>query len=727
MTETYPRRTSPRSVRPWWLGAGLVIALLLTAGCTTWRGDDRAAPAPSTPELRLVAFDSCETAAAQVRAAAADHVGPWGLLAGGTGAMPEVALADPAAAADAPAAAGADPAAAADAAAPGAGMRAEPPPAPAGVDASAGFAPGAEAPAHSGTNVHEAGVDEPDLIKTDGRRIVTVADGVLRVVDAQRRVQTGAVSLHDDGPEPYRWQPADLLLHGGRVLVLLEDLWHGPAISRPATEPSLLPTPRPITGAQLLLVDIGADTPRVVGTYAVDGRLVDARTVDSVVRVVVRSAPRLEFPTHDPTAGDDERLEANREVVRTADLDAWLPRYEVTADGVTTTGQVDCTALSRPASYSGTSMLTVLTFDLAAGTLGNGDPVSVLADGDTVYSNGHSLYVASDQRWQAVPMPEPVPEPPDQPAREGDPEWPEPRTKIYKFDISQPGPPRYVAAGAVDGWLINQYAMNEWNGHLRVATTSGDVMGWGGGEPDSESTVFVLAERDGALVETGSVGGLGYGERIYSVRFAGPIGYVVTFRETDPLYTVDLRNPSAPRVLGELKITGYSSYLHPVGGGYVLGIGQEADLRGVIQGTQLSLFDVSDLTDPRLRATHHVQAGHSEAEFDPHAFLWWEAERIVVVPLTVPFARVDRGRGVGDDDPAAAFPAPESGALVLRLDDAGFTELALITHPTDNLRGHTAQIRRSLVIGDVLWTVSAAGLQADHLSTLETAAWIPFR
>jgi hypothetical protein len=721
MTETYPLRTSPRSVRPWWLGAGLVTALLLTAGCTTWRGEDRAVPAPSTPELRLVAFDSCETAAAQVRAAAADHVGPWGFLTGGVTAMPEVALADPAAAAEAPAAAG-------DAAAPGAGMRAEPAPAP-GVDAGAGSAPGADAPAHSGTNVHEAGVDEPDLVKTDGRRIVTVADGVLRVVDAQRRVQTGAVPLHDNGPEPYRWQPADLLLHGDRVLVLLEDLWHGPAIDRPATEPSLLPMPRPITGAQLLLVDIGADTPRLVGTYAVDGRLVDARAVDSVVRVVVRSAPRLEFPPHDPAAGDDERQEANREVVRTADLESWLPRYQVTADGVTTTGQVDCTALSRPASYSGTSMLTVLTFDLAAGALGNGDPVSVLADGDTVYSNGHSLYVASDQRWQAVPMPEPMPEPLPEPtggpARERDLEWPEPRTEIYKFDISQPGPPRYVGAGAVDGWLINQYAMNEWNGHLRVATTSGDTFWWRGQEPDSESTVYVLAERGGALVETGSVGGLGYGERIYSVRFAGPIGYVVTFRETDPLYTVDLRNPSAPKVLGELKITGYSSYLHPVGGGYVLGIGQEADLRGVIQGTQLSLFDVSDLTDPRLRATHHVRAGHSEAEFDPHAFLWWPAERIVVVPLTVPFNRVDRG--FGDDDSGAAFPVPESGAMVLRLDDAGFSELALITHPADNLRGHSAQIRRSLVIGDVLWTVSTAGLQANHLSTMETVAWIPFR
>jgi hypothetical protein len=270
--------------------------------------------------------------------------------------------------------------------------------------------------------------------------------------------------------------------------------------------------------------------------------------------------------------------------------------------------------------------------------------------------------------------------------------------------------------------LINQYAMSEWSGHLRVATTIGDVW-WGGEEPESESAVHVLAERDGSLVEVGSVGGLGHGERIYSVRFVGPIGYVVTFRETDPLYTVDLRDPTAPAVLGELKITGYSAYLHPIDADHVLGIGQEADLSGVVQGTQLSLFDVSDLGDPRVRAQHHVRAGHSEAEFDPHAFLWWPAERLVVVPLTVPGMRWDRGEPGSD----RAHSMPQSGALVLRLTGGGFTEVDLITHPDDGRWGHAAPIRRSLVIGDTLWTVSSGGLQANRLPTLDTIAWLPFR
>jgi hypothetical protein len=513
------------------------------------------------------------------------------------------------------------------------------------------------------------------------------------------------------GIAPTDWQPADLLLHGDRALVLIAGGWGGGVIAEPARPAvpggtafgggapgrtgsgggSVAPVPPPITGPRILLVELSA-APRVISEYTVDGSLMDARAVGGTARVVVRSAPRLTFPQLDPSADPQERLAANRRAVESAELADWLPRYQVVESGATTAGQVECNRLSRPAVYTGTSMLTVLTFDLATAALGDGSPVSVVADGDTVYSNGTSLYVAADQRWRVMPAGGtgigilPVP-------GSGD------RTEIYRFDTSQPGPPRYAAAGAVDGWLVNQYAMSEWEGHLRVATTSA-------GTPDqpSASTVYVLGERDGALVETGSVGGLGEGERIYSVRFAGPVGYVVTFRETDPLYTVDLRDPAAPAVLGELKITGYSAYLHPLGDGRLVGVGQEADPQGVIQGTQVSLFDVSDLTAPRLQDQYHVGSASSEAEYDPHAFLWWPAGRILVVPL--------------------GWSPGGSGALVLRVDDSALTELGTVSHPWTSPDG---QIRRSLVIGDNLWTFSEAGLQASSLVSLETTAWVPFR
>lgn len=603
---------------------GLAAALLFAAGCT-------AAEPTGSPALTLVAFDSCDQAAAQLRAAASASVGPYGF--GGVvvtdGGMP---LAE-------------------------------------GAESRAGAAgqPDAAAapPAHSGTNVHESGVDEPDLVETDGRRIVTVADGVLRVIDAERKVETGRLDLREPEATDY-WQPANLLLHGDRLLVLFQDIWYQPLPAEDfATQAA--------AGPRVLLVDL-AGAPRILSEYTIDGALVDARAVDGTARVVVRSAPRLEFPPPGRETDEARMLEANRAVIQAADVSDWLPRYQVTTAGRTDTGQVSCTALSHPeTTYSGSSMLTVLSFELTAPALGDGSPVSVVADGDTVYSNGTSLYISSDQRWRA--------------------EVAEERTEIYKFDIADPGPPTYLAAGSVPGWLINQYAMSEWDSHLRVATTT---------TQPAESAVYVLAERDGELVRTGSVGGLGRTEQIHSVRFLGPVGYVVTFRQTDPLYTLDLHDPAAPALLGELHITGYSSYLHPLGDGRLIGVGQEADEQGVVLGTQVSLFDVTDLANPTRLGQHHVQSGSSEAEFDPHAFLYWPDQRLLVIPLAV------------------YEETPQVGALLLRVESAGFTELGTVTHPSQ------IQIRRSLVIGDTLWTVSDLGIQASALSTLTPTAWIPY-
>ncbi|HEY8473254.1 MAG TPA: beta-propeller domain-containing protein [Natronosporangium sp.] len=664
------------------LGTGL----LTLAACT---GD----PDPSGPgggpatEFRLVSFDSCEEAEQELREATSRYASQiaFGYGMGRSGAEDSVAGGS----AMAPEAAGAR------------GMAQDP-----GLSDQDGQD-------HSTTNVHEAGVDEPDIIKTDGERIVMVTGAKLRVVDAARGTQIGRLDLRpeDDGQANpdiayLGWEPSDLLLFGDRALVLFDSgWWHGMPMPDIAVEGVAGPAGSPLPaeyGSRLLLIDL-SDAPRIVSEYRIEGSLLDARAVGPTVRVVVRSAPRLPMPEVDPQASEREIINAMRDAIEEATIENWLPRYQLTTNGETEAGQVPCTSLSRPQEYSGASMLTVLTFDVLAPELGDGLPVSVAADGDTVYSNGASLYIASDQRWRVMPnafAPDQVDE----------------RTEIYKFDTSQPGQPTYVGAGSVPGWLINQYALSEWDGHLRVATTSGSV--WSIEEDEaipSESAVYVLAEQDGELVEVGSVGGLGEGERIYSVRFTGPTGYVVTFRETDPLYTLDLSDPAEPAVIGELKIPGYSSYLHPLGDGRLIGIGQEADENGVVQGTQVSLFDVTNLADPTRLAQYHIEYGSSEAEYDPHAFLWWPDDRILVIPLTV----YDWGGSGGQ--------LPDWGALVLRVEDTGFTELGTVRHPVQVAEEYyNGMIQRSLVIGDTLWTLSATGLQANSLSTLQQASWIPF-
>ena len=145
-----------------------------------------------------------------------------------------------------------------------------------------------------------------------------------------------------------------------------------------------------------------------------------------------------------------------------------------------------------------------------------------------------------------------------------------------------------------------------------------------------------LAQQGGYLVARGKVDGLGKGERIFAVRFMGDVGYVVTFRQTDPLYTLDLSDPDAPRVRGELKIPGYSAYLHPVGDGLLLGIGQDADEdTGRVRGLQISLFDVSDLAQPaRLQQRRLGERFSSSAvEWNHHAFLWWPATKLAMLPV----------------------------------------------------------------------------------------------
>ncbi|MBF8188450.1 beta-propeller domain-containing protein, partial [Nonomuraea sp. K274] len=276
-------------------------------------------------------------------------------------------------------------------------------------------------------------------------------------------------------------------------------------------------------------------------------------------------------------------------------------------------------------------------------------------------------------------------------------------TEIHRFDIRSPGAPAYVASGQVPGRLLNQYSLSEYDGHLRVATTLDSADG-----DNSSSTVHVL--RADTLAKSGEVGGLGNGERIYSVRFIGPVGYCVTFKQVDPLYTLDLRDPSAPRVTGELKITGYSAYLHPGSEGRLIGIGQEASEQGRTLGTQISLFDVSDPANPRRLSQLFQKESGSEAEWDPHAFLYWPRTGLSVIPLST-YAESEQ----------------ESGAIVLRIDDSGVSKLGMITHPSQDLREHTYQpgIQRSMVIGEEIWTVSYAGVQVNDATTLAERAWIP--
>ncbi|MGH3243444.1 MAG: beta-propeller domain-containing protein, partial [Spirillospora sp.] len=495
-------------------------------------------------------------------------------------------------------------------------------------------------------------------------------------------------------------------LSGDRVLVVSQRPMMIPYArpSVPGRESPSEPT-RQTPKTRLTLVDISA-APKVVGTMTTEADYMDARQTGTTVRVVMRSSPRIDFPGRSRTGDDQTRnsrpgggrpsegrpddkqaTEANRAAVMRAPLDAWLPAFEVDGPngGPANRYKPPCDQVSRPASYTGSSMLSVLTFDLGQG-LGDPRAIAVAADGSTVYGNGKSLYVTGTPPGAFMPRRAAKPS--------------EQRTDVYKFDVGGRGRPRYVASGSVKGDLLNQYSMSEHDGYLRLATTTSRFDD--PGNRSSQSSVYVLGQNHDRLDQVGRVDGLGRGERIYSVRFIGAKAYVVTFRQVDPLYTLDLTDPRRPRTTGELKITGYSAYLHPTRDGKLLGVGRDADTSGRTRGLQISLFDVSG-EKPRRVASHRLPDASSQAEFEPHAFLYWPPTGLTVIPV----------RSGGET----------SEALVLKVTGSSIGDAGTVRHPG---KDYGNGVRRSLIVGDALWTISDDGARATDAATLKNQAWLPF-
>ncbi len=570
----------------------------------------------------LVRFDDCATLLDYLHTEYSARVGPWGFDSGGWfGPMPMMAFEDEAMAEAAAASdfAGADAAASPVAAA-----------APVeGVD-------------FSGTNVQEEGVDEADIVKTDGSRIFTLSAGRLVVVDAGGRSAVGEVAVADG------WS-RELFIDGDSLLL----------ITQSSSEAA--------GGAETVLqrIDVSGGEPQIVQTVNVQGSYISARSVGGTARVILRHDPQWSFPFVFPQNEDAEDVAeaANRAAVLNSTLDDWLPHYTVgSADSSSGSLMVPCGDVHAPSVFSGFGVTTVISVPVG----GDFDPASstaVTAPGDVVYASTGSLYAATT-RWIEDGL--------DDDSRRA--AWRDRRTSIHRFDISGAAAV-YAASGEVPGVIHNQFSLSEHNGYLRVVTTVGDP--WG---DESESKVRVLSTDGDMLAEVGAVGDIGRGEQVQSVRFVGDVGYVVTFRQIDPFYTIDLSDPADPRILGELKIPGFSSYLHPISDTLVLGVGSDADAEGRVTGAKVSLFDVSDLAAPREVAVWTAPDGWNDIGWDHRAFLWWAPESLAVIPVTV-----------WND---------WSGAVVLRVADGTITEVGRVDHVVEGEEPGRTDCRR-LTVGDL--------------------------
>ena len=563
-------------------------------------------------------------------------------------------------------------------------------------------APTAGAPAGDGsfstTNVQEEGVDEPDIVKSDGRHLFSVAANTLRIV----RIDDGAPRLVSNLTLPSEGSH-ELLLSGTRLLVATRKFgsvsggggFDGGGV-RPASTIAPHRVPSITTLTSIDFTD--PSRPMFLGSIDIDGDYRSARMIGSVARVVIQSDPDplpFVFPTTTGADAEREAAEQNRQLIRSSTLDTWLPGYVLKrANGeVAEQGPLlPCGAVRPPPLFSGLGTLSVVTIDVTGASVKPTSSAAVVASGQTVYASTSRLFVSTGRwGWEPDALDSGV------------------TTEVHGFDIADPAATRYVASGAVPGYILNQFSLSEHGGHLRVATTTQPPWRNPGTPVLSDNGVHVLAEQGGKLVEIGKVRGLGKGERIYAVRFFGDVAAVVTFRQIDPLYLLDLSQPAAPRVTGELKIPGYSAYLHRVSPNQLVGVGRDATTDGRVTGAQVSLFDITDRGAPRLVRAVRYANGFSVVEHDHHAFLHWPATGLVVVPMS------QSGPTSGTEF---------TGAVGLTVAPTNIAEIGRATHMDEAATAQSRQITRSLVAGGALLTVSDAGVEAGDLATLAERSFL---
>lgn len=463
----------------------------------------------------------------------------------------------------------------------------------------------------TGTNVQEIGVDEPDLVKTNGDLLVRLRDDELVVYDVTGDETERLSSVDLEGLEE-----GEIMLAGNQVVAVgIDD-------TAPRAETAYGVGAR--LGTRVLTVSIAdPEAPEVVDDVAYDARLLSARQHGDAVRLVLSSGlPDLGF-VH-PGKGRNARkaLAENREKVEKSTIEDWLPT--ITANSEDSAQLLDCTNVAIPSDELTLDTVSVVGFE--AKSPAEVDAIGLAGATDIAYESVDHLYLAASPSWgngfdclgcigtRILPS-----------VTGG---------STYLFDFKVDGThATHVASGEVEGSIRDRWAMDEAGGVLRVAVT-----------PTSETGNFnsvVTFERDGQdLVEIGRLDELGRNEDLKAVRWFDGLAILVTFRQVDPLYAIDLTKVDRPRLIAKLKIPGFSEYLHPLGPKRLVGVGQGRAFQSRAWGAQVGLFNVADLENVhRMNVQHYAPNTRALAGADPRSFTFIHDHRTI---LTV----IQRG-GVG--------------------------------------------------------------------------------
>ncbi len=426
----------------------------------------------------------------------------------------------------------------------------------------------------------------------------------------------------------------------------------------------------------------------------------------------------------------------NEAIIDATNLDELVPRvYEMANESVTVhsfTDTTNCQDFVVAEDGTARGVTSIMTLDLAQSNL-SFQADHVMSNWATIYASADMLVIAemaNDWWWFWD----------DETARY------EEATNLHAFDISQPGETSYIGSGRVNGTILDQFSLSEYNGFLRVATTTGQWGRWwlpAEEQTGPENHVFVLEQLthgDGSTNQStelnvvGHVGGIAPGERIWSSRFVGDRGYLVTFRNIDPLWTLDLSDPTNPQVIGELEVPGVSTYIHPLDENHLLTIGIGGDENGLDWGsTQLSLFDVTDFANPvraselelspvSKEAKNEWSWAHSEATYEHKAFQYWNGQ--LAIPLSTYRNTWNEDRQTYHYEYVSKLVLVDvSTTAGLTIYDGSSIDHSMFYNGNDEWYWDRPDIRRTVFIDDYVYAISQQGVTVHRLDTMELSAY----
>jgi len=532
-----------------------------------------------------------------------------------------------------------------------------------------------KSPDFTPTNTQEADVDEADILKTDGRNVYslgrTTQGSVLRITRVWPFESFGLL-----GEIAIEGSAQGLYLAGDAAVVLSSDYEEvNDCDSYYCDGKSIV---------RVTVVDIqDPEKPFIVKETALEGSLISSRKIGSRIHLVINTplqGPSLDYYIEDysltPECDSEgnpispskkylaavEALQAeNQAEIESFDFDALV-------DGLS---DEDCSHFYASETGAGDNALRVTTLDSADWEAPVAQAV-VLGNGNSVYASSRSLYVMFQPWWWGQE---------------------DEKTILHRFDLTEA--PAYGGTTAVAGHLLNSFSLGEYKGVLRVATTQGHVTRAGTREVVSQVTLLDATRTDLAVL--GTIEEIARGEQIYAARFIGDRGFLVTFKKVDPLFVLDLKDPTRPAIAGELKVPGFSTYLHLLDEEHLIGLGMNADDQGSFawfQGLKLSLFDVGDSTHPKEDESVLIggRGSSSAALYDHHAFTLDPRRGLLALPVEV-YSETRGGSTYGRFE--------YSGLQLYRVSaDKGFDLLGTLKLENEYSNWYSNSIQRSFIVGD---------------------------